>query len=82
MALANGFDHFKMSYLLQLIPEYRPYVWSGHRLRPGSERTAEAWGVYEHDRIVESHGARGMPVLRQGQYVDLVQLWMSQNSVR
>jgi mannose-6-phosphate isomerase len=40
-----------MLYPLQLIPEYRPYVWGGHRLRPGSERTAEAWVVYEGDRI-------------------------------
>lgn len=40
-----------MLYPLQLIPEYRPYIWGGHRLRPGSERTAEAWVVYEHDRI-------------------------------
>jgi mannose-6-phosphate isomerase len=38
-------------YPLQLIPEYRPYIWGGHRLRPGPERTAEAWVVYEHDRI-------------------------------
>jgi len=40
-----------MLYPVQLIPEYRPYVWGGHRLRPGSERTAEAWVVYECDRI-------------------------------
>ncbi len=39
-------------YPLQLIPEYRAYVWGGHRLRPTWEaRTAEAWVVYEHDRI-------------------------------
>jgi mannose-6-phosphate isomerase len=36
---------------LQLLPEYRPYVWGGHRLRPGPERTAEAWVIYEQDRI-------------------------------
>jgi mannose-6-phosphate isomerase len=36
--------------LLQLIPEYRDYVWGGQRLRPGT-LTAEAWVVYENDRI-------------------------------
>lgn len=35
---------------LQLIAEYREYVWGGHRLRPG-QRTAEAWVIYENDRI-------------------------------
>jgi len=33
-----------------LIPEYRDYVWGGQRLRPG-QLTAEAWIVYEGDRI-------------------------------
>ncbi len=36
--------------LLQLVPEYRDYVWGGQRLRPGT-LTAEAWIVYEGDRI-------------------------------
>jgi mannose-6-phosphate isomerase len=36
--------------LLQLIPEYRDYVWGGQRLRPGT-LAAEAWVVYENDRI-------------------------------
>ena len=36
--------------LLQLVPEYRDYVWGGQRLRPGT-LTAEAWVVYENDRI-------------------------------
>ena len=36
--------------LLQLVPEYRDYVWGGQRLRPGT-LTAEAWVVYEADRI-------------------------------
>jgi mannose-6-phosphate isomerase class I len=40
-----------MLYPVQLIPDYRAYVWGGHRLRPGPERTAEAWVVYERDRI-------------------------------
>ena len=39
-----------MNRLLQLIPEYRDYVWGGQRLRPGT-LTAEAWIVYEGDRI-------------------------------
>ena len=40
-----------MPELLQLIPEYRDYVWGGSRLRLGISPTAEAWVVYEHDRI-------------------------------
>ncbi len=36
----------------RLDPEYRPYVWGGARLRPGGERTAEAWVVYEQNRIL------------------------------
>jgi mannose-6-phosphate isomerase len=36
--------------LFQLTPEYRDYVWGGQRLRPG-QLTAEAWIVYEGDRI-------------------------------
>jgi mannose-6-phosphate isomerase len=35
----------------QLEPVYREYVWGGRRLRPAAERTAEAWVVYEGDRI-------------------------------
>lgn len=31
-------------------PEYRDYVWGGQRLRPG-QLTAEAWIVFEHDRV-------------------------------
>jgi mannose-6-phosphate isomerase len=38
--------------LLQLLPEYRSYVWGGNRLRPG-EQTAEAWVVHESDRILD-----------------------------
>ena len=37
---------------LQLAPEYRPYVWGGQRLRPGPGPTAEAWVIYEDDRVV------------------------------
>jgi mannose-6-phosphate isomerase len=36
---------------LQLIPQYREYVWGGDRLRPGHSPTAEAWVVYEGDEI-------------------------------
>jgi mannose-6-phosphate isomerase len=36
--------------LVQLVPEYRDYVWGGQRLRPGT-LTAEAWVIYEDDRI-------------------------------
>jgi mannose-6-phosphate isomerase len=43
-----------MNKLLQLIPEYRDYVWGGQRLRPGT-LTAEAWIVYEGDRV--AHGS-------------------------
>ena len=35
----------------QLEPVYREYIWGGRRLRPQAERTAEAWVVYEGDRI-------------------------------
>jgi len=46
-----------MNQLLQLSPEYRDYVWGGQRLRPGT-LTAEAWIVYEGDRIANGslHG--------------------------
>ncbi len=36
---------------LQLLPEYRDYVWGGGRLCPGIVPTAEAWVVYEGDKI-------------------------------
>ena len=35
---------------LQLIPEYRDYLWGGQRLRPG-QLTAEAWVVYAEDFV-------------------------------
>jgi mannose-6-phosphate isomerase len=38
-------------HLLQLVPEYRDYVWGGSRLKPGTAPIAEAWVVYAHDRI-------------------------------
>ena len=36
---------------LLMTPEYRDYIWGGSRLRPAIVPTAEAWVVYEHDRI-------------------------------
>ena len=36
---------------LRLTPEYRDYVWGGDRLRPGHSPTAEAWMIWENDRI-------------------------------
>jgi mannose-6-phosphate isomerase len=36
---------------LLLTPEYRDYVWGRSRLRPGHVPTAEAWVIYEGDRI-------------------------------
>lgn len=41
----------KINKILQLAPEYRDYVWGGSRLRPGITPTAEAWIVYEADKI-------------------------------
>lgn len=41
-----------------LIPEYRDYVWGSDRLRPGHSPTAEAWVVYEKDRIADGPFAR------------------------
>ena len=36
---------------LRLTPEFRDYVWGGDRLRPGHNPTAEAWVIWENDRI-------------------------------
>lgn len=36
----------------KLEPQYREYVWGGHRLRPNAGKTAEAWIVYEENKIV------------------------------
>ncbi len=36
---------------LVLAPQYRDYMWGGHRLRPGPGPTAEAWVVYEGDLV-------------------------------
>ncbi len=37
---------------LKLEPAYRDYVWGGEKLRPGFNPTAEAWVVWEDDRIL------------------------------
>jgi mannose-6-phosphate isomerase len=37
----------------KLTPTYRDYVWGGKRLRPEAEITAEAWIVYEEDKIAD-----------------------------
>jgi mannose-6-phosphate isomerase len=55
---------------LQLEPVYRDYVWGGRRLRPEAERTAEAWVVYEQDRILSglwSGLTLGEAAAREGQ---------------
>ena len=44
-------DFERLSEALRLTPEYRDYLWGGDRLRPGQSPTAEAWVVYEQDRI-------------------------------
>ncbi|MBI5351756.1 MAG: class I mannose-6-phosphate isomerase [Chloroflexi bacterium] len=41
----------RLNSFLKLTPEYRDYVWGGDRLRPGHHPTAEAWVVWEGDRI-------------------------------
>ncbi len=37
--------------ILRLLPEYRDYLWGGNRLRPEVVPTAEAWVIYEEDRV-------------------------------
>ncbi len=37
----------------KLTPEYREYVWGGTRLRPNEKITAEAWIVYEKNKILD-----------------------------
>ncbi len=48
---------------LKLTPEYRDYIWGGDRLRPGHTPTAEAWVVWEEDRI--ERGALAGKTLRE-----------------
>jgi mannose-6-phosphate isomerase len=43
---------------LILEPQYRDYVWGGHKLRPNVPGpTAEAWAIYEEDRIAQGPAA-------------------------
>ena len=37
----------------KLTPTYRDYVWGGKRLRPEADVTAEAWIVYEEDKVAD-----------------------------
>ncbi|HQW33886.1 MAG TPA: class I mannose-6-phosphate isomerase [Thermoflexales bacterium] len=45
--------------ILQLIPEYRDYVWGGNHLRPG-QRTAEAWVAFDGNRVAQGPWADKM----------------------
>jgi mannose-6-phosphate isomerase class I len=36
---------------LKLNPTYKDYVWGGNRLRSEEEITAEAWVVYEKNKV-------------------------------
>ena len=42
-----------MLYPFKLTPTYRDYVWGGKRLRPQAEITAEAWVVYEENKVAD-----------------------------
>jgi mannose-6-phosphate isomerase len=42
-----------MLYPFKLIPTYRDYVWGGKRLRRDADITAEAWVVYEEDKVAD-----------------------------
>ena len=42
-----------MLYPFKLTPTYRDYVWGGKRLRPEADITAEAWVVYEEDKVAD-----------------------------
>ncbi|MCC7118122.1 MAG: hypothetical protein IT310_06315 [Anaerolineales bacterium] len=42
---------------LKLEPSYRDYVWGGSRLRPEQVPTAEAWIVWENDKIAAGQHA-------------------------
>jgi len=37
----------------KLEPQYQEYVWGGNRLRPNQGKTAEAWIVFEDNRIID-----------------------------
>ena len=44
-------SQLSLNKILRLLPEYRDYIWGGNRLRPGVVPTAEAWVIYEADRV-------------------------------
>ena len=48
--------------MLQLIPEYRDYIWGGNRLRPG-QLTAEAWVIYENNRVASGNSFSGRTLI-------------------
>jgi mannose-6-phosphate isomerase len=49
--LILGDSEMVLNSFLRMDPEYRDYIWGGDRLRPGIDPTAEAWVVWEEDRI-------------------------------
>ena len=70
-----------ISKILQLIPEYRDYLWGGERLRPGSSPIAEAWVVFEHDKVASGRLAGftlGELAMEYG--IDLLGKWAVQRS--
>lgn len=44
-------NNHTLSRPIRLAPTYRDYIWGGSRLIPGKDPVAEAWVLYEHDRI-------------------------------
>lgn len=38
--------------VIQFLPEYRDYVWGGNRLRSAEVPTAEAWLIWESNRVI------------------------------
>ena len=46
-----------MLFPLKLEPQFREYIWGGNRLRPNKDKTAEAWSVYEENKILEGQYA-------------------------
>lgn len=56
-----------------LAPEYRDYVWGGSRLRPQIVPTAEAWIIYEGNRITSGpYAGRSLSDLSSEFGVDLL----------
>lgn len=56
----------ELTKILQLTPEYRNYVWGGHRLSESGERTAEAWVIFEKNRVANGpHAGRTLADLAQ-----------------